>query len=215
MKIPSAAAALVAFALWPLQADATLVLSPDGSTVYDTVNNISWLADANLAATNRFGLASCKGAGPQPCVNASGSMQYQGAAAWIAAMNAANYLGHTNWQLPTSPTTDSGCGKVGPQGNSFGFGCTLNALGSLYYNGLGLKPPNTAAPIPNEAAGPFNNFQPDLYWSQSPGMGGNATFSFNSGFQGANTVDNFLYVLPMIPGKIPGTPAAGGTGSGN
>jgi hypothetical protein len=112
---------------------------------------------------------------------------------------------------------------VGPQDNSFGFGCTLNALGSLYYNALGLKAPTTAVPIPGNTAGPFSNFQPDLYWSQtiggSPGdacyasMGcGNATLSFNTGFQGANTLDNFLYVLPMIAGKIAGTPAATGTG---
>ena len=139
-------------------------------------------------------------------------MSYQSAAAWVSAMNATNYLGHTNWQLPTTPTTDKGCGKTGPQNNSFGFDCSLGALGSLYYNALGLKPPNTAVPIPHNTAGPFSNFQPYLYWSQSPGQGGNATLSFNSGFQGANTVDNFLYTLPMIPGKISGTPPATGNG---
>jgi uncharacterized protein (TIGR03437 family) len=215
--------ALVVWVLLPLPVSAALMLSSDGLTVYDNVNNISWLANANLAATNRFGLAVCKGAGSQPCVYPSGVMQYQGATAWVAAMNAANYLGHSNWQLPTTPITDSGCGKVGPQNNSFAFGCTLNALGSLYYNGLALKAPNTAVPIPANTAGPFSNFQPYLYWSQTIGgnpndacyanMGcGNATLSFNTGFQGANTVDNFLYVLPMIAGKIAGTPAATGTG---
>ena len=206
------AAALVACGLSPLQAGSTLVLSADGVTVYDTVNNISWLADANLPASNRFGLPVCTASGPQPCVNPSGSMSYQSAAAWVQAMNAANYLGHTNWQLPTTPTTDKGCGKTGPQDNSFGFDCSLGALGSLYYNALGLKPPHTAVPIPDNMAGPFSNFQPYLYWSQSPGQGGNATLSFNSGFQGANTVDNFLYTLPMIPGKISGTPPATGNG---
>jgi uncharacterized protein (TIGR03437 family) len=207
------AAALVACGLSTLQAGSTLVLSADGITVYDTVNNISWLADANLPASNRFGLPVCSASGPQPCVNPSGSMSYQSAAAWVSAMNAANYLGrHTNWQLPTTPTTDKGCGKTGPTGGNFGFDCSLGALGSLYYNALGLKPPNTAVPIPHNTAGPFSNFQPYLYWSQSPGAGGNATLSFNSGFQGANTVDNFLYALPMIPGKISGTPPATGNG---
>ena len=206
------AAALVACGLSTLQAGSTLVLSADGITVYDTVNNISWLADANLPATNRFGLPVCSTSGLQPCVNPSGSMSYQSAAAWVSAMNATNYLGHTNWQLPTTPTTDKGCGKTGPQNNSFGFDCSLGALGSLYYNAWGLKPPNTAVPIPHNTAGPFSNFQPYLYWSQSPGQGGNATLSFNSGFQGANTVDNFLYTLPMIPGKISGTPPATGNG---
>src|SRR5579862_8856218 len=206
------AAALVACGLSTLQAGSTLVLSAEGVTVYDTVNNISWLADANLPATNRFGLPVCSTSGLQPCVNPSGSMSYQSAAAWVSAMNAANYLGHTNWQLPTTPITDKGCGKTGPQDNSFGFDCSLGAMGSLYYSALGLKPPNTAVPIPDNTAGPFSNFQPYLYWSQSPGQGGNATLSFNSGFQGANTVDNFLYTLPMIPGKISGTPPATGNG---
>ena len=199
----------------PLQASATLVLSPDGITVYDTVNNVSWLADADLAATNRFGLPVCTGSGAQPCVNASGSMSYQAAAAWVAAMNAANYLGHTNWQLPTTPLTDSGCGFTGPQANSFGFNCTASALGSLYYSAWGLKAPNTAVPIPNNTAGPFSNFQPYLYWSQTTTTqtgSGYGTFSFNTGFQGSNTIPNFLYALPMIQGKISGTPPASGTG---
>jgi uncharacterized protein (TIGR03437 family) len=207
------AAALVACSLSPLQAGATLVLSPDGITVYDSANNISWLANANLAATNRFGLPVCNASGTQPCVNPSGSMSYKSAAAWVQAMNAANYLGNTNWQLPTTPLADSGCGFVGPQNNSFGYGCSASALGSLYYNALGLKSPNTAVPIPNNTAGPFSNFQPYLYWSQTtpPNNTGHGTFSFNSGFQGSNTTPNYLYVLPMIQGKISGTPSATGT----
>jgi uncharacterized protein (TIGR03437 family) len=141
-------------------------------------------------------------------------MSYQSAAAWVAAMNAANYLGHTNWQLPTTPLADSGCGFVGPQNNSFGYNCSASALGSLYFNALGLKAPNTAVPIPNNMAGPFSNFQPYFYWSQTtpPNGTGYGSFSFNSGFQGSNTVPNYLYALPMMAGKISGTPSANGTG---
>jgi len=208
-----AAAVLAGCALLPLPASATLLLSLDGTMVYDTVNKVTWLANANLAATDRFGLPLCNGSSTQPCVNRSGSMSYQAAAAWVAAMNAANYLGHTNWQLPTTPSNDSGCGKTGPNGDSFGFGCSASAMGSLYYNALGLKAPNAAVPIPNSTTGPFSGFQPYLYWSQSSlGSSGYASFSFNNGFHGANTAPNFLYVLPMIPGKIPGTPAATGNG---
>jgi len=191
-----------------------LVLSPDGATVYDTVNGVNWLANADLAATNRFGLPVCPAPGAQPCVNPSGSMNYTSAAAWVAAMNAANYLGHNNWQIPTTPLIDKNCGKTGPTGASFGFGCTAGSLASLY-NALGFQSPNTAAPIPNNTVGPFSNLQPYLYWSASTGTSasiGNATFSFATGWQGANTLPNFLYLLPMIPGKIPGTPAAAGTG---
>ncbi len=188
------------------QSVATLVPSADGTTVFDTAKNVNWLADANLAATNRFGLAACDGAAdPKSCVNPGGSMSYQAAAAWVAAMNAAAYLGHTNWQLPTTPSTDSSCPFTGPNGNSFGFNCTGGALGSLYYDALGLFAPDTAVPIPNNAVGPFSNFQPYLYWSQtSTGGIGYGTFSFNSGFHGSNTAPNFLYVLPMIRANCPG-----------
>src|SRR5258708_6676881 len=128
-------------------------------------------------------------------------------------MNAANYLGQNNWQLPTTPLVDKTCAKTGPNGGSFGFGCTAGALDTAY-NAVGLKPPNTAVPIPNNTVGPFGNFQPYLYWSQSnAGQNqGNATFSFATGWQGANTLPNFLYLLPMIQGKIPGTPPATGNG---
>jgi len=207
---------MVICALCAWQARAALVPSTDGTTVFDTVNNVSWLADFNLPATNQFGIALCNGAiDTKLCINASGSMTYQAALSWIAAMNAANYRGHNNWQLPTTWLVDPGCSFIGPQANGFGWGCSGSALGSLYYNALGLKSPNTAVPIPVNTAGPFTNFQPYLYWTQSINSQngtGFSTFSFNSGFLGSNTNPNYLYVLPMIPGKLAGTPAATGTG---
>jgi uncharacterized protein (TIGR03437 family) len=210
--------ALSACALSPLLSGATLVLSADGITVYDTVNNITWLADFNLPASNRFGLPVCSGSAidTKACVNPSGSMSYQAAAAWVAAMNAANYLGHHDWQVPTTPNIDnSGCSFTGANGSSFGFHCAAGALGSLYYSALGLKATNTAVPMPKNTVGPFSNFQPYYYWSQTIGSNGSfgyATFSFNTGFQDVNTKPNFMYVLPMIQGKISGTPPATGQG---
>ena len=207
------AVALVAWGLSAAPAGAALVLSPDGVTVYDSVNNVTWLADADFPATNRFGLPLCSGPGTQPCVNASGSMEYQSAAAWVNAMNAANYLGHSNWQLPTTPTFDAGCGKTGPNANSFGYGCSASAFGSLYYDALGLHAPDTAVPIPANAVGPFTNLQPYLYWSQvGAGAQGYETFSFATGWRGANTGPHFIYLWPMVPGKIAGTPPAQGMG---
>ncbi len=183
------------------------------STVYDAVNGISWLADGDLPASNRFGIPLCAGPGSGTCINASGSMRYGAAVAWVAAMNAAGYLGHSDWQLPTTPVSDSGCGRTGPNGNSFGFGCVASALATLY-NGLGLAAPASADPVATGTLGPFHDLQPYLYWSDSLGTAnsGMATFSFATGWQGANTLPNFLYVLPMIAGKLAGTPAATGTG---
>ena len=196
---------------WPL------VLIPNGETVYDVVNHVTWLTDANLPALQRFGMPLCNGSGPYGsdivgrCVNASGIMDYQSAAAWVSAMNDANYLGHSNWQLPTTPSADPSCSGKGTDGNSFGFGCNANALGYLYYKALGFHTPNTAIPMPSNRVGPFRNFQPQAYWSndtQSP----IAYFVFVDGSQGGGTGGDFQYVLPMIPGKIPGTPPAVGMG---
>jgi len=203
-----AAAALLGAAAATAQ---MLAQSTDKLTVYDGVNNITWLADFNLPASNRFTIPLCNPSSTGVRVNTSGSMSYQSAAAWVAAMNAANYLGHSNWQIPTTPMLDNRCGKTGPNGNNYGFGCTAGAYDSLFYDALALKAPATAVPIPNTPVGPFSNFQPYLYWSQtSQGQAGYSSFSFGNGFQGANTAPNFLNVLPMIPGKIAGTPAATG-----
>ena len=146
-------------------------------------------------------------------------MDYATAVRWVDAMNkldhGAGYLGHNNWQLPTAPDEDESCARTGRNGESFGFHCSGSALGSLYYGSLGLREPNTAVRIPANKFGPFTDFQPYLYWSGSAAADpkqGFVSFSFNTGFQGANVTLNYLYVLPMIKGKLPGTPPAAGEG---
>ena len=199
----------------PVRAGGTLTLSTDGMTVYDSTNNITWLANGNLASTNSFGLPACQIIeSPTACINPSGSMNWVGATAWVAAMNAQAYLGHTDWQLPTTPIVDQPeCSEIGPQDNSFGYNCKKGALGSLYYNGLGIVAPNSAVTVPPNQAGPFINFRPYFYWSQSPDGGlGYSVFSFDSGVQGGQTPHVFNYVLPMISGQIPGMPPPNGNG---
>ena len=174
------------------------------ATVYDSANNVNWLADADLPASNRFGLPLCSGAGTQACVNASGSMRYDAAVAWVAAMNAANYLGHANWQLPTTPAIDSDCGRTGPNGQSFGFGCTRERVRDAVQR-TGLKSPNTAVPVPEQHGRSVQQY-PTVSVLVADGLVrppcGNYTFSFATGWQGANTLPNFLYALPMIAGQI-------------
>jgi hypothetical protein len=189
---------------------APLVPAADGQTVFDPNLNVTWLADANFPAAQTFGVAN---------INKSGSMDYATALRWVAAMNAldhgAGYLGHNNWQLPTAPTADQSCARSGLNGESFGFHCSGSALGSLYYRSLALREPDTAVPMPPNQRGPFSDFQPYLYWSGSAAVDprqGFVSFSFNSGFQGANVTLNHLYAFPMIKGKLPGTPPATGTG---
>jgi hypothetical protein len=193
-----------------VQPGATLVAAADGQTVYDPNLNVTWIADANLAGKQTFGVSN---------INPSGSMDYATAIRWVEAMNAldngAGYLGHNNWQLPSAPAEDHSCARTGRNGESFGFHCSGSALGSLYYRSLRLREPDTAVRIPANTLGPFHDFQPYLYWSGSAAADpkqGFVSFSFNSGFQGANVKLNYLYALPMIKGKLPGTPPSVGNG---
>ena len=183
-----------------------LIPREGGHTVYDARLGVTWLADANLAAKETFGV---------PNINKSGSMNYATAVRWVAAMNALNngagYLGHHNWQLPTAPDVDRTCQLTGRNGEPFGYHCSGSALGSLYYASLGLREPDSAVPSSQNRVGPFQNFQPYLYWSKSAAADpkqGFVSFSFSTGFQGANVFRNDLYVLPMIKGKPAGTPAS-------
>jgi hypothetical protein len=82
-------------------------LTPGGTdyqAYYDDRLNITWLADANLAATNTFGVAGICLDNIPPCPSAGplGSMDWYVAQDWIAAMNSASYLGVNNWRLPSA-----------------------------------------------------------------------------------------------------------------
>jgi hypothetical protein len=49
------------------------------------------------------------------------------------AMNSANYLVHSDWQLPTAPLKDPDCSGKGPKPyrEGFAFHCDMGALGIL------------------------------------------------------------------------------------
>ena len=203
-------------------AHATLKLSADGMTVVDS-QGVTWLADANTAATMTFGMPYCSAANNfTNCVNqGSGSMDYASAQLWIGKMrtyNGTGYLGHNNWQLPSTQTFTAGCTSTGTNSASFAYNCAASALGSVYYGGLGLAAPSAvAAPtqdlvLSKDGKQSMTNLQPNLYWTAvSTGGDGFHTFSMANGWrgsnQGANPADptkgpvaNFFYVLPMLTG---------------
>ena len=92
-----------------------------GLAVYDTDLNVTWLANGNLAASNKFGTAG---------MNTNGGMSWRDAQNWIASMNAAKYLGFSAWRLPTTLETDPTC-------SGSAYGCTGSELGHLFYIELG------------------------------------------------------------------------------
>lgn len=157
-------------------ANATLVPALGGKVVNDTDLNITWLADANLAATNSFGLArnvnldNVAGAD----IYDDGRMTWSGAMKWIAAMNASNdgagYLGYNNWRLPT--TTDMGASgyNFSYNGTDGGYNSTGSEMSHLYYIELGNKSRYNTSGVAQLGyglvnKGPFTNFQSMHYWS--------------------------------------------------
>lgn len=92
-------------------ANAALESALGGQVVNDTELGITWLADANLAASNTSG-------GAYSVYNwelffyvpfaiathLNNQQRFAEAQSWIGAMNTANYLGFNDWRLPTSYT---------------------------------------------------------------------------------------------------------------
>lgn len=175
-------------------------------TVYDPDADVTWLANANLAATETFGVAD---------IAPSGSMSHATALKWVEAMNHADggrgYLAQNAWRLPPTVASDPSCSAK----DTFGFGCKGSPLGSLYSKLLGLRKGEPVVKAPNVDAGPFRGFEPYLYWSchaaanslacnSDPDLPSHLfawSFSFGNGFQGTTMYSNELYVTVYHPGR--------------
>ncbi len=141
--------AIILLALTCSAANAALQTRLAGQAYYDTVLHITWVADANLADTNAFAVTG---------INTDGSMALAKATQWIAALNAATYLGASDWRLPTTTQPDATCGQQDAVGNGFGFGCTGSEMGHLHY----------VDGITSATPGPFANVQSGASWSDAP-----------------------------------------------
>lgn len=117
---------IMIFAL-TLYSHAVLIDNNDG-TITQTRNDgsmLMWLKDANLAASETFGVSG---------IHSQGYMTWYTAIEWIAAMNAANYLGHNDWRLP----------EVNPV-NGVSYNYSLSYDGSTD-NGYNISAPGSAYP---------------------------------------------------------------------
>jgi hypothetical protein len=173
--------ALAAVLLISTSANAALISRAGGQAYYDTVLDVTWLADANLADTNDFGVTG---------INANGSMNWGKANEWIAAMNTATYLGKSDWRLPTvgplngssfnyslgnNGSTDNGYNQS-EQGTAYA-GATGSEMAQMFYNTLNnkgwcdplLSTVSTCVHPPGwnltNNTGPFSNLQSGWYWS--------------------------------------------------
>lgn len=173
-----------------------LVYDDDYTPVGASNPGLTWTADANLAATNAFGVTG---------INANGTMTWDQALDWILGMNDANYGGANDWRLWSALNSD-GTGPCGP-----GFSCDDSELGHLYYIEGSDR---TGDPITSSQAlsDVFTNLQNAVYWSgtASP-SGANAAWDFNAsnGRQRSDVVDPSNHVWAVRPGKIQAAPGPG------
>jgi hypothetical protein len=128
---------------------------------YDTLLDITWLADANYVQTSGY--------------DADGKMTWDTAQTWIGTLNTASFLGVNDWRLPA--VTDTG-----PTGCDFAYSgtdCGWNAdtstgeMASLFYDTLGnLALYDTSGGFPQSGygltnSGPFSNIQSYYYWADT------------------------------------------------
>jgi hypothetical protein len=202
-------------AAWGGQSANGLVSVRLGTIVYDSAQGLCWLADADLAGNPlvraRVPLASLNADGSAPNINPDGSMDYPTALNWVNALNHYNsgkgWLGHNNWQLPTTAQSDPSCSSH--NWGNFGVQCTGSALGHLYSVGLARTYPDSVVPEYFTAIWPVFNLRPGLYWTAKPGSSQNNefTYSFVDGVSYENTTKyNFFHVLPVtksVLGPVP------------
>lgn len=205
IKTLLAAVALSVGLLSATGANATLVSALGGQVVNDTDLNITWLANANLAASNTFGVGG---------INPAGSMTWNTAQSWINAMDAANYLGYNDWRLPTTLQPDATCDSQlnagAPYGlQGYGYNCTGSEMGHLFYNELGgvAGSPILTSSDPDLAL--FQNVQSYYYWSgteYAPNTDDAWGFNTDDGYQGAYSKNFNLFALAVRPGQVTAVP---------
>lgn len=185
----------------PLAANAALIAGMGGQVVYDTDLDITWLADANLASSNTFGVSG---------INAFGQMDWYTAQTWLGAMNAANYLGYSNWRLPDTAQPDLSCSAQTTAGSE-GVDCTGSEMPHLFYNELGGQAAASIDVIHNDAYDLFQNIQ-GPYWSTEAVWPGNGTYAWQFHFDNGNQNDTSKslathYVWAVHSGNIAGVSA--------
>jgi hypothetical protein len=180
---------------------------------YDTVLDITWLADANYAQTSGY--------------DADGRMDWAAANTWAAALSFTDGVNtYDNWRLPTvepvgtsfnysysnNGTTDSGFNITSPQSEmAHMFYVTLGNPGYYTPEGAlsGCYVDNSNTCLDNVA--PFSNLQPYVYWSASeyvPSETHAWTFGTYYGGQVADSKTKTLYAWAVSSGDVSAVPEA-------
>ncbi len=200
------------FLLLGSAANAALLSRSAGLAYYDTVLDITWVADANLAQTSGY--------------DTDGEMTWDAAQTWIGTLNTASYLGANNWRLPTVTDTGApGC-NFAYTGTDCGWNVDVSTgeMARMFYSTLGntgnynTSGATTGGPCligPNHCltnTGPFSNLQPDIYWSgteYAPATSLAWFFGFAPGSQGHIIKSTGSHAWAVRPGDIAAVPGPG------
>jgi hypothetical protein len=191
-----------------VSSDGEMVWDPDAVDPNTGAVGVTWLADADLAKSHKFGLENCTSHN-RLCINPDGSMKYTTAQTWISNMNQIKngphqprgWLEQSDWEFPAADPK-AGCDLPALH-------CTGGPLGELFFKQLGHGQGDPVVSTPAINVGPFYNLQPYLYWScmgpdpcqgpQPPHGDQEWSFSFGNGYQGTDIVKNNLYVMVYYP----------------
>jgi len=184
-----------------LPVDAALLERAGGLAYYDDVLGITWVADADLAATDTFGVPGVfywwRGeahAGTWPV-----------AQEWIAALNASGYLGVNDWRLPVLDPNDPG----GASNEMLHLYNTIQPV-LVYDEGPPAGVCSGDRPWCLTHTEPFANVQPYPYWLGTE-SGPNGAWAFHIGSSsGQGPTDKLLdyfLIWPVRDGDIGVVPA--------
>lgn len=217
------------------QTQATLFSRLGGAALYDDVLNITWIADANLAVTEHFGLTLSTNVSSNAAntIGSTGRMTWDNAKEWIAGMNNDSYLGYSDWRLPESNPINSN-NYVNSQNNTgstdHGYnlsrpgtlyaGSTQNEMAHLFYNTLGNVSDFDTSGVNQDdcpgissclvQTGLFTNIQDNYYWSGSEFLVTTAwRFNFYDGFHGERNKSNTHYAMAVRDGDVAPVPLPG------
>ncbi len=162
-------------------ADAALVSRLGGQAYYDTVADLTWLADANYAQTSGY--------------DADGLMTWQAANDWAAQLTVGGVSG---WRLGNTLQPDASC-NTQTGSASLGYYCTGSEMGNLFYSVLG-----GSNPFLNIQSG-------SEYWSATEYAPDNSfAWIFNmgtgSGYQTINTKSAGQFAWVVKSGDVSAVP---------
>lgn len=187
------------FCFVTLSSHAALVSRLGGQAVYDTVLDITWLADANAGAGSAF---------DDGVSTTDGFMTWASAKAWAANLMVG---GVTGWRLPTTTQPDSSCSsQTGNPPQGLGFNCAGSEMGHLY-NELGGIAGGSVLSSGDPDLALFTNIQSGSYWSSTELALAPTNawfFAFNSGFQNATDKNSsVVFAWAVHSGDVGAAPA--------